>query len=215
MMRDRDKRILDSLERFRCLSRDDLINLHFGNVKNGAKAANHVLRRLRDRSEIEVISTVPQFVYARNPSPIKKDSLKIPHYLAIAGVYRNMIEIGSVTRWFQVEPKYGKGMPEPDIFAIWGGMYLWIEVQRNAFSSKIWNEKLARYSTLRRTELIWRQEAWQPKDKCVWPLIVIISETNILLPKNLGFLVIQVRKISDLVRIIVNLKDKNVHKPIF
>ncbi len=62
-------------------------------------------------------------MYAVKPSPLRKNSQKISHYLAIAGVFRDMLRIGA-PRVFQVEPKYGKGIPEPDIFAIWAGRAL-------------------------------------------------------------------------------------------
>lgn len=46
-MNARDKAIVSDLVRFRCLSRDDIAELHFSNIKNPITQANMVLKRLR------------------------------------------------------------------------------------------------------------------------------------------------------------------------
>ncbi len=196
-MRSRDKAILANLERFRCLSRDDIAAIHFSRNKASVKGCNEVMRRLRDRGEVEVISAASPFVYARKPSPLRKDSQKIPHYLAIVDVYRQMLRV-SPPSIFVVEPRYGsKGMIEPDIFALWAGRAFWIEVQRNIFSSKVWAEKFTRYLDFFRSGT-WRKEIWQPADRKVFPFVWILSETRVPVPDGLPFPVMQSRNVSEL-----------------
>lgn len=195
-MRDRDKAILKSLEQFRCLSRDDLIKMHFAGIKDGVNAANRVLRRLRDRGEVEVISSHAPYVYATKPSPIKKDSQKIPHYLEIADVYHQMASVRKPAI-FIPEPKFGKGLPEPDAFALWGRP-MFIEVQRNQYSPNVWADKFARYRTLyNRGD--WVREPWQKKEP-IFPWLIILTINRITIPEGLPFKIFQVPSISDLVK---------------
>ncbi|MBM7592228.1 replication-relaxation family protein [Brevibacillus fulvus] len=194
-MRLRDKEIIKDLEKFRCLSRNDIIKLHFQGVKDPINSANRVLRRLRDRGEIEVITSQAPYVYACKPSPIKRDSQKIPHYLEIVQVYHDMAQIGTPST-FIPEPKYGKGLPEPDIFTIWGGKPMFIEVQRNTFTSAVWGEKFARYRTyFHRKD--WMREPWQGKEP-VFPWLIILTQTRIAVPDGLPLKVFQIPGIRHL-----------------
>jgi hypothetical protein len=196
-MRERDRAILRDLERFRCLSRDDIIKLHFSGVRDGVNAANRVLRRLRDRGEVEVITSQAPYVYAVKPSPIKRDSQKIPHYLEIAAVYHQMSQL-RVPDVFQVEPKYGKGLPEPDIFALWGRP-VFIEVQRNQFTPNVWQDKFTRYLMLyRRRE--WVREPWQNKSAPMFPWLIILTANRIAVPDGLPFKVFQIRSIREMIK---------------
>ncbi len=195
-MRARDVAILNDLVRFRCLSRDDLVALHFSHNKAPVKSCNEVMRRLRDRGEVELVTTSTPYVYSVRPSPLRKDSQKVPHYLAIAGVYREMRRIAE-PRIFQVEPKYGKGSIEPDIFTIWAGRAFWIEVQRNVFSGKVWEGKFTRYHDFFRGGR-WREENWQPPDKKVFPFIWVLSESRVHVPSGLPFPVLQSRNVGEL-----------------
>lgn len=45
LMRKRDLTILNNLQRFRCMTRDDIIALHFNDLKNPVTCANTVLKR--------------------------------------------------------------------------------------------------------------------------------------------------------------------------
>lgn len=196
-MQARDKAILKDLERFRCLSRDDVIKLHFSGTRDGVNAANRVLRRLRDRGDVEVITSRAPYVYATKPATIKRDSQKIPHYLEIASVYHQMAQMRA-PELFIPEPKYGKGMPEPDIFALWGKP-MFIEVQRNQFTPGIWQDKFARYRALyHRGDLV--RESWQKKSAAVFPYLIILTENRIQIPDGLPFRVFQTRSIIDLLK---------------
>ncbi|MDC0763471.1 hypothetical protein POF51_22355 [Brevibacillus sp. AG] len=196
-MQKRDKSILKDLERFRCLSRDDIIKLHFGGIKDAVNAANRVLRRLRDRGEVDVITSHSPYVYAIKPSPIKRDSQKIPHYLEIAAVYHQMAELRAPDI-FVPEPKFGKGMPEPDAFAMWGKP-MFIEVQRSQFTPSVWAEKFARYRTLYHRGRI-AKEPWQNPQAPAFPLLIILTEHRIPIPEGLPFKAFQIRSISQLFR---------------
>ncbi|MED1850371.1 hypothetical protein P4V33_01765 [Brevibacillus borstelensis] len=196
-MRARDKAILRDLERFRCLSRDDIIRLHFVGLRNPVNEANRVLRRLRDRGEVEVITSQAPYVYALKPSPIKRDSQKIPHYLEIVSVYHQMAQLRAPDI-FIPEPKYGKGLPEPDAFALWGKP-MFIEVQRNQFTPAVWADKFARYRTLyHRGD--WTRELWQNKQAPAFPWLIILTDNRIAVPDGLPFRVFQIRGIRELIK---------------
>lgn len=84
----RDKAILDDLTRFRCMSRDDLIDVHFNNVKDKITICNRVMKRLRRDGQIEVNTSIQPYLYFPSPSPIKKDRQKARHFLAIVEFYK-------------------------------------------------------------------------------------------------------------------------------
>lgn len=198
MMRDRDKAILKDLERFRCLSRDEIAELHFQNIKKPITSTNEVMRRLRDRGKVEVITSHAPYVYALDPSPIKKDSQKIQHYHAITSVYLDMIKMRQKPAAFQIEPKFGlKGTIEPDIFTIWSNRAWFIEVQRSVYSIKTWEEKMYRYIDFFKGEE-WKRETWQPKDRKVFPYVLILSPSRVALPDGLPFVVMQSPSLTEL-----------------
>jgi hypothetical protein len=172
-MRKRDKSILDDIIRFRCMSRDDIKDLYFKHLKNPIGNCNAVLKRMYLQGLIDRNTNMQPYIYFPKEKPIKKDSAKIPHFLEIVKVYKDMISYTKPTM-FLVEPKYGKGYMEPDIFTIWKGAPLWIEVQRSHYTDEVMNEKIARYEAFYASGLI-KGESWQPKDYPVFPSILIIS----------------------------------------
>lgn len=165
-MIERDKAILADLERFRCLTRDDVAELHFGGLRDPVKAANNALLRLRRDGYITVSKERRMYVYFPVPG-IKKDSAKIGHFLAIADFYRQLRRI-ELPRTFDVEPKYGKGRPEPDAFVIWKGVPWFVEIQRTVFSRKVMKDKLDRYEAYFHSAE-WEREPWQPADRKFFP----------------------------------------------
>lgn len=175
-MNSRDKAIISDLVRFRCMTRDDLAELHFGKLKNPIKDTNTVLKRLRRDRIIDCSKEWRQYVYFPIPS-IKKDSAKINHFLAIVDFYKQLQKFES-PEIFVVEPKYGKGQPEPDIFMTWREAPWFVEIQRSVYSDKVMKEKFARYAQYYHGEQ-WKLEAWQPDDKKkVFPRVWIVSETK-------------------------------------
>ncbi|MGC4378972.1 replication-relaxation family protein [Fictibacillus sp. Mic-4] len=173
-MRQRDKAILDDLQRFRVMSRDDIIDLHFANLKQPVTACNTVLKRLRRDGYVEVDTQRIPYLYFPSPRPIKKGSAKTEHFLAIVEFYKELRKYAE-PKQFIVEPKLGaKGTSEPDAFMIWQGAPFYIEIQRNVYSKKVMDAKIKRYRDYFDSEL-WKDASWQPKDKRYFPNVWIVS----------------------------------------
>lgn len=204
-MRERDTRILKDLARFRCLSRDDVIALHFADIAKKITRANEVLRRMADRGLIKVDRTHSPYLYFPAEMNINIMSQKIEHYRGIFSVYRDLQQNGILER-FDVEPKLGpKGTVEPDIFCIWRRAPFFIEVQlSNYYRSEYMTKKLARYDKYKYSRA-WERLDWQPKDKKFFPQIWIIGEK-----KYSGIPgILQTSNISEILRI-MNV-NKNGH----
>jgi hypothetical protein len=85
-MKKRDLAIINDLQQFRCMTRDDIIELHFVGLKNPVTCCNIVLKRLRRDGYIEVSTKQQPYIHFPSPSSIKKDSAKIPHFLKIVNL---------------------------------------------------------------------------------------------------------------------------------
>lgn len=176
MMRKRDRDILADLDRFRCMSRDDIAELHFSNLKNKENACNNVMKRLVRDGYAEVnIKHVP-YLYFPSPAPIKKDSSKIKHFLAIIDFYKQIRKYQE-PRLLKIEPKYKKDYMEPDIFMIWQKAPFFVEIQCSIYSEKVMKAKLKRYQDYFYSEE-WKKELWQPKEKKVFPYLWIVTDTR-------------------------------------
>ena len=197
MMKKRDLAILKDLERFRCLTRDDIINLHFKDLKQPISCCNNVLKRLRRDGYIEINADYKPYIYFPSPSPIKKDSSKIPHFLAIARFYMDVLKIEDIKQ-FIVEPKYGKGFMEPDAFMIWKRAPFFVEIQRSVYSHKVMMEKYNRYMSYFLSNE-WQHEPWQPSNKKVFPTILLITDTRYALPVHPMMKFIQLATIEELI----------------
>lgn len=173
-MKSRDKAILSNLKRFRCMSRDDIIDLHFHGVKNAVTCCNTVMKRLRRDGHVDANISQQPFIYFPQPSTLRKTSQKIPHFLGIVEVYKQLIQYEK-PKLFKVEPKYGKDYMEPDAFTIWRRSPFFIEVQKSVYSKKIMQDKINRYELYFRSQE-WHNESWQPKDSKFFPSILIITE---------------------------------------
>ncbi len=160
------------------MSRDDICAIHFRGLKDPIKATNSVLKRLRRDGHVRAITDRHQYLYTHADQTLKKDSAKIPHFLAIVAVYREMCEVEK-PKVFEVEPKVGeKGTVEPDVFAIWRKAPFYIEVQRNIYSAKVFKAKLDRYEAFYYGEE-WAKLSWQPRGKKpIFPRIWVIGEGN-------------------------------------
>ncbi|PGK10528.1 hypothetical protein CN895_23040 [Bacillus cereus] len=173
-MKSRDKAILGDLKRFRCMSRDDIIDLHFQGVKNAVTCCNTVMKRLRRDGHVDANITQQPFIYFPQPSTLRKTSQKIPHFLGIVDVYKQLIHYEK-PKLFKVEPKYGKEFMEPDAFTIWRRSPFFIEVQKSVYSKKIMQDKINRYELYFHSNE-WHQESWQPKESKFFPNILIITD---------------------------------------
>ncbi|MGM2634157.1 replication-relaxation family protein [Bacillus cereus group sp. Bce040] len=173
-MKSRDKAILSNLKRFRCMSRDDIIDLHFQGLKNAVTCCNTVMKRLRRDGHVDANITQQPFVYFPQPSTLRKTSQKIPHFLGIVEVYKQLIQYEK-PKLFKVEPKYGKDYMEPDAFTIWRRSPFFIEVQKSVYSKKIMQDKINRYELYFHSQE-WHNEPWQPKGSKFFPSILIITD---------------------------------------
>lgn len=147
-MRKRDLEIINHLEMFRVMSRNDIVDLHFSHLKNPIGNCNQVLKRLVRDKQIEVSTMHQPYVYFPPINHIKKDSTKIPHYLKLVQVYKDLKDIQTPSV-FQVEPKYKKGLAEPDIYTVFKDTPLFIEVQRSHYNQKQMDDKIKRYEALK------------------------------------------------------------------
>lgn len=175
-MKKRDLAILNDLQRFRCLTRDNIIDLHFSHLKQPVTSCNTVLKRLRRDGYIEVNTNLQQYLYFVSPTPIKKDSTKIPHFLKIAEFYISLLKF-QPPKTFIVEPKYGKGYMEPDAFMIWKRSPFFVEIQRSVYSDKMIKEKIKRYEDYYFSDE-WKEESWQPQNKKVFPIVLVLTDTR-------------------------------------
>ncbi|HFK1663371.1 replication-relaxation family protein [Bacillus cereus] len=173
-MRNRDKAILNNLKRFRCMSRDDIIDLHFQGLKNAVTCCNTVMKRLRRDGHVDANISQQPYIYFPQSSTLRKTSQKIPHFLGIVDVYKQLIYYEK-PKLFKVEPKYGKAFMEPDAFTIWRRSPFFIEVQRSVYSKKVMQDKINRYELYFHSQE-WHNESWQPKESKFFPSILIITE---------------------------------------
>ncbi|NIL30575.1 replication-relaxation family protein [Bacillus thuringiensis] len=173
-MRNRDKAILNNLKRFRCMSRDDIIDLHFQGLKNAVTCCNTVMKRLRRDGYVDANISQQPYIYFPQSSTLRKTSQKIPHFLGILDVYKQLIYYEK-PKLFKVEPKYGKEFMEPDAFTIWRRSPFFIEVQKSVYSKKVMQDKINRYELYFHSQE-WHNESWQPKESKFFPSILIITE---------------------------------------
>ncbi|EDX65369.1 conserved hypothetical protein (plasmid) [Bacillus cereus NVH0597-99] len=173
-MKSRDKAILSDLKRFRCMSRDNIIDLHFNGLKNAVTCCNTVMKRLRRDGHVDANISQQPFIYFPQPSTLRKTSQKIPHFLGIVDVYKQLIHYEK-PKLFKVEPKYGKDFMEPDAFTIWRRSPFFIEVQKSVYSKKIMQDKINRYELYLQSQE-WHNESWQPKESKFFPSILIITD---------------------------------------
>ncbi|MGH1276953.1 replication-relaxation family protein [Bacillus cereus] len=173
-MKSRDRAILSDLKRFRCMSRDDIIDLHFHGLKNAVTCCNTVMKRLRRDGHVDANISQQPYIYFPQPSTLRKTSQKIPHFLGIVEVYKQLIHYEK-PKLFKVEPKYGKDYMEPDAFTIWRRSPFFIEVQKSVYSKKIMQDKINRYELYFHSQE-WHNESWQPTGSKFFPSILIITD---------------------------------------
>jgi len=205
-MNKRDLAIIQDLQRFRVMTRDDIIDIHFQGVKRPITQANTVLLRLYRQGKIQRSTDHQPYLYFPADNHIKKNSAKIPHFLAIVRVYRDMLRYQK-PRTFTVEPKYAPKLAEPDIFAIFKNSPMFIEVQRSRYNDKQINDKIARYEALYDSKIIQR-EPWQPSNRPpIFPALLILTDSRYAVNSN-RFPIIQARNIYEFIKLITS-KQQN------
>ncbi|MEM5663046.1 hypothetical protein AAHB94_00805 [Bacillus toyonensis] len=118
-MNKRDKLIVEDINKFRVLSRDQIIDLYFSHLKNPISTCNLVLKRLQDRGYIKACKDFRPYLYVSADSKIKENSQKAFHFLKIVDVYIQLKKYDRKVSHVLIEPKIGtKGTVEPDLFCV-------------------------------------------------------------------------------------------------
>ncbi|CUB52713.1 hypothetical protein BN2127_JRS10_01951 [Bacillus subtilis] len=174
MLKNRDRKIVDCLNQFRCMTRDQVAAIFFNDVKKPITSVNFVLKRLRKRGYIEVDSSKQPYIYFSKENIIKKSSQKVPHYLAIVDFFIDACKYEKPTI-FEVEHRYGKGFMQPDIFMIWRKRAFFVEIQKSRYSSRLMKNKLSRYINYLKSEK-WLCKT-SPYQILEFPFVWIISKS--------------------------------------
>lgn len=176
-MNERDKAIVQDLQTFRCMSRDQIVQLHFNQLKNPVNSANSVLKRLTRDGIIRCSKAFSPYIYMLAETKIKEGSQKIPHFLELVNTVIEM-KAFKEPKFLMIEPKFSsKGGVEPDIFARWLGNPIFVEVQRTFYSKEVMQKKINLYEEYYATNS-WREEPWQIPEKEKFPSILIITPTR-------------------------------------
>lgn len=184
-MKQRDKQIIKMVEQFKVLTRDHIVKVFFQGQKQAVNNANVVLRRLTLKKYIRVHRNVyGQNMYYANEG-VKIDSAKVYHHLAIADTYLQILASGKhdLTE-FQVEPDFGKEMPNPDAYCVFRERGFYIEIQRSTFSKAQLEDKVKRY------ENYYESGKWKDYTN-TFPIILVITDAHLPLEsenENIRFL---------------------------
>jgi hypothetical protein len=175
-MRKRDKEIIAALERFKCLTRDQIATLFFNHCKKPHTNANFVLKRLRRDGYITANTdkSFHQYIYFPNPSTIKKNSQKVDHYLLIAQIYIDMMKYDAVKQ-YDIEPILDGFIP--DAFARWKGSRWFIEAQNSLYTTKQTQQKLKQYLEWYQSGE-WKYTQFVNTNKPIFPHVLIIGKVN-------------------------------------
>lgn len=175
-MRKRDKEIIEALERFKCLSRDQIASMFFNHTKKPHTNANFVLKRLRRDGYITARTdkAFQQYVYFPNPPSIKENSQKVGHYLLIAQVFIDMSKYDTVKQ-YDIEPFVADFIP--DAFARWKGSRWFIEVQNSLYTSKQLEQKLKKYLAWYESGE-WKYTQFVNDMKPIFPHVLIVGKVN-------------------------------------
>lgn len=195
-MRKRDLEILESLDNFKVLTRDQIASLHFKKNSNPQLTANRVLKRLRLSQHITANTdrSFQQYTYFLNPPPIKVDSQKIDHYLMIAQGYIDLNKYDTVHN-YQIEPQIPDADFIPDAYCTWLGKEWFLEFQNTLYTAKQLYAKLERYVAY------YESEHWKGQH------VLIIGKINFkIIPEDYPFQIRQVKNIDQLQDAIYQLK---------
>lgn len=201
-MKKRDLEILKSLERFKCLERDQIAALHFFDNANPIVSVNRVLKRLRDSGYIlaNTNRSFQQYIYFLNPSPIKTDSQKIDHYLMIAQGYIDMGKYSPIKN-YRIETKLEGADIIPDVSCEWLGKKWFLEFQNSVYTTHKLYKKLNKYVDY------YNKGYWDDQR------VLVLGKMNLKFePDNYPFKFKQVRDIEDLSETIQKLKELQVEK---
>lgn len=201
-MRKRDLAILESLEKFKCLTRDQLAALHFTDNANPAVTANRVLKRLRMHQYITANTdrSFQQYIYFPNPPTIKIDSQKIDHYLMIAQGFIDMDHYAKVSD-YKIEPKIDGADFISDATCSWLDNSWFLEFQNSLYTTKQLYSKIDKY-------VDYYEKGFWGKER-----LLIIGKVNLKLDATAyPFKIRQVQSIKELEASIVEYKRMQLKK---
>ncbi|MED4399748.1 replication-relaxation family protein [Metabacillus fastidiosus] len=203
-MRKRDRLIIEALEQFRALSRDQVAAMFYGHLKCPVTNANFALKRLRDRGYIEANTNMQPYVYFPKPSRIKQDGQKVAHFLKIADFYLQLEKAGGNIKFVHIEPQYMDNKLRPDMCVHWRGKVWFVEIQNSHYTHKVMNEKLKRYQTFYDSGE-WKELPFAKKFPFVW----IVADHKYKIEVD-GFRVFQSKSVDDFLQQIEPVKPKEI-----
>lgn len=196
----RDKEIIEFINRHRAVDRDSLAELFFSSLKTPVHGCNSVMIRLYRLGLVERTQQYSPTVYLPADAKIKKNSQKILHFLSILNVYKQMLTY-SKPKHIVVEdkPTGQKGGIEPDLFAVWKGAPFWFEIQRNTYSEAKMQAKVSLYEKYFFSDE-WKSLHWQRPDKpAVFPTVIVVTPVRYNISSDY-IKVIQVADIHELMQ---------------
>ena len=186
----RDKAILADLSRFRVLDRDQIISLHFSNLRQAITTCNRVMQRLALKGLVKADISKRPYQYMLAENKMKFSSSKVPHFKAIADFFVDLCKYERPTV-FEVEPKLtAKGGVEPDVYCVWKGRGIFIEIQRSRYTAKVMQLKINRYQDY------YLSREWKALRE-TFPLIWIISDQPYTKIETDTLRVVQSRSVQD------------------
>lgn len=197
-MKKRDLDILNSLEKFKCLTTSQIAALHFSKNAYPIVSANKVLKRLRLNNYITANTdrSFHEYIYFINPPPIKTDSQKIDHYLLINQTVIDMTKYSPISE-FQIETAISGANIIPDIqINGWLDNDWFIECQNSVYTTKQLYNKLDKYKDYH-NKGYWNNER-----------VIIVGKVNLKFnPGDFPFKVKQIKFIEDLSESIDKFKE--------
>lgn len=145
-MNQRTKDILKFVEKFRVVSRDDIVDVFFSKLKQPITGANTVLKRLVTSGHLKVNKTVQPYLYTSFDSKIGGLS-KTNHFNAILNFYKQL-KIYKEPEMFEIEYNLGKNCPTADIYVVWNDIPFLVEIQLTYYSKPKIEEKMDKYQRL-------------------------------------------------------------------
>ncbi|WP_342541066.1 hypothetical protein MHI39_08315 [Heyndrickxia sp. FSL K6-6286] len=199
-MKKRDLEIIQSLEKFKCLERDQIAALHFQKNKRPHVIANGVLRRLRMAGYIQANTdrAFQQYIYFPVPSSMKINSQKIDHYLMIAQGYIDLNRMSPVTN-YDIEPKIKDADFIPDVICEWMGKKYFIEYQNSLYTAKQMHQKINKYIDY------FNKGNWNDER------LLIVGKINLKFDtEDYPIKIKQVKDINELKRLVEKVKEKTI-----
>lgn len=147
-MRNRDRRILEGLAKFRYMDRDILVRLYFRELKQPVTGCNTVMKRLRRDGYVVGREWIGarggrSLVYALSEKGFGSGGGGIEHCLEVARFYCDVVEAGGELEWFETERRLRSGAVV-DVWMKWRKTVFYVEIQRSVVSEREMKRKVER-----------------------------------------------------------------------